>query len=60
MPKRARDCFPQAHYHDYLTEREYVGVIQGVEPDGRLCIRDLEASGKPCRYYKFKEVGYIL
>jgi BirA family biotin operon repressor/biotin-[acetyl-CoA-carboxylase] ligase len=50
----------QAHYHDYLTEREYVGVIQGVEPDGRLCIRDLEAPGKPYRYYRFKEVGYIL
>ena len=50
----------QAHYHDYLTEREYVGVIQGVEPDGRLCIRDLEAPGKPNRYYRFKEVGYIL
>ena len=50
----------QAHYHDYLTDREYVGVIQGVAPDGRLCIQDLEAPGKPLRQYWFKEVGYIL
>jgi len=50
----------QAHYHDYLTEHEYVGIIQGVAPDGRLCIQDLEAPGKPLRYYHFKEVGYIL
>lgn len=50
----------QAHYHDLLTDREYVGIIQGVAPDGRLCIRDLEAPGKPLRYYRFKEVSYIL
>ena len=49
-----------AHYHDYLTDREYIGIIQGVAPDGRLCIKDLEAPGKPLRYYWFKEVGYIL
>jgi len=49
-----------ARYHDYLQEREYVGIIQGVAPDGRLCIKDLEAPGKPLRYYRFKEVGYIL
>lgn len=50
----------QAHYHDLLTDREYTGIIQGVAPDGRLCIRDLEAPGKPLRYYRFKEVSYIL
>lgn len=50
----------QAHYHDLLTDREYIGIIQGVAPDGRLCIRDLEAPGKPLRYYRFKEVSYIL
>ena len=50
----------QARYHDLLTDREYTGVIQGVAPDGRLCIRDLEAPGKPLRYYRFKEVSYIL
>lgn len=49
-----------ARYHDYLTDREYIGIIQGVAPDGRLCIKDLEAPGKPLRYYWFKEVGYIL
>ena len=49
-----------ARYHDYLTDREYTGIIQGVAPDGRLCIQDLEAPGKPLRYYWFKEVGYIL
>lgn len=50
----------QARYHDLLLDREYTGVIQGVAPDGRLCIRDLEAPGKPLRYYRFKEVSYIL
>lgn len=49
-----------ARYHDLLTDREYTGIIQGVTPDGRLCIWDLEAPGKPLRYYRFKEVSYIL
>lgn len=49
-----------ARYHDLLTDREYTGIIQGVAPDGRLCIKDLEAPGKPLRYYRFKEVSYIL
>ena len=49
-----------ARYHDLLTDREYTGVIQGVAPDGRLCIRDLDAPGQPLRYYRFKEVGFIL
>ena len=49
-----------ARYHDLLTDREYIGIIQGVTPDGRLSIRDLEAPGKPLRYYRFKEVSYIL
>lgn len=49
-----------ARFHDLLEDREYWGRIQGVEPDGRLCIWDLEAPGKPYRYYRFKEVGYIL
>ena len=49
-----------ARYHDYLTDREYTGIIKGVAPDGRLMIWDLEAPGKPMRYYSFKEVGYII
>ena len=48
-----------ARYHDLLTDREYTGEIQGVEPDGRLCIKDLDAQGV-LRYYRFKEVSYIL
>ena len=50
----------QARYHDLLMDREYTGIIEGVAPDGRLCIRDLEYPGKPLRYYRFKEVSYIL
>ena len=46
-----------APYHDLLTGREYRGVIQGVEPDGRLHIRDLEGNDL---YYRFKEISYIL
>lgn len=49
-----------ARYHDLLTDREYIGIIKGVAPDGRLMIWDLEAPGKPMRYYRFKEVGYII
>ena len=49
-----------ARYHDLITDREYIGIIKGVAPDGRLMIWDLEAPGKPMRYYSFKEVGYIL
>lgn len=49
-----------ARYHDYLTDREFIGIIKGVAPDGRLMIWDLEAPGKPMRYYSFKEVGYII
>lgn len=49
-----------ARYHDLLTDRIFIGIVQGVAPDGRLCIKDLEAPGKPLRYYRFKEVGYIL
>lgn len=48
----------RARYHDLLTDREYTGVIQGVEADGRLRIRDLDASID--HLYRFKEVGYIL
>ena len=46
-----------APYHDLLTGRQYRGVIQGVEPDGRLHIRDMEGNDL---YYRFKEVSYIL
>ncbi|MBO4625541.1 MAG: biotin--[acetyl-CoA-carboxylase] ligase [Bacteroidales bacterium] len=46
-----------APYHDLLTDREYTGVIEGVEPDGRLHIRDTEGNDL---YYRFKEVSYIL
>ncbi len=44
-------------YHDLLTGREYCGVIEGVEPDGRLHVRE-EGGGD--HYYRFKEIGYIL
>jgi len=46
-----------ALYHDLLTDRQYRGVILGVEPDGRLHIRDEQGSDL---YYRFKEVSYIL
>ena len=46
-----------ALYHDLLTDRQYRGIIRGVEPDGRLHIRDEQ--GKDL-YYRFKEVSYIL
>ena len=46
-----------APYHDLLTDCRYRGIIQGVEPDGRLHIRDLEGNDL---YYRFKEVSYIL
>ena len=48
-----------ARYHDLLEDREYQGIIEGVEPDGRLRIRDIDAGGV-LRYYRFKEVGFIL
>ena len=46
-----------AQYHDLLTDREYRGVIEGVEPDGRLRVRSEEGQDL---YYRFKEVSYIL
>lgn len=46
-----------ARYHDLLTDREYQGVIEGVEPDGRLHIRNLDGGDY---YYRFKEVSYLL
>jgi len=46
-----------APYHDLLTDRQYRGVILGVEPDGRLHIQDEQGSDL---YYRFKEVSYIL
>lgn len=52
-----KDC--NARYHDYLEDREFWGILRGVEPDGRLRIDDLDAHGK-ARFYQFKEVGYIL
>jgi BirA family biotin operon repressor/biotin-[acetyl-CoA-carboxylase] ligase len=50
-------CGIPATYHDLLTDREYRGVIEGVEPDGRLHIKE---EGGPDHYYRFKEVSYIL
>ena len=47
-----------AKYHDLLTDEEYNGIIRNVEPDGRLHIYDKD-NGKD-RYYRFKEVSYIL
>ncbi len=50
-------CGVSALYHDLLTDREYRGVIKGVEADGRLHIQE-EGGGD--HYYRFKEVSYIL
>lgn len=50
-------CGVPAGYHDLLTDREYRGVIKGVEADGRLHIQE-EGGGD--HYYRFKEVSYIL
>ena len=50
-------CGIPATYHDLLTDREYRGVIEGVEPDGRLHIRE---EGGQDHYYRFKEVSYML
>ena len=47
-----------AKYHDLLTDEEYTGIIRNVEPDGRLHIYDKDNSKD--RYYRFKEVSYIL
>ena len=47
-----------AKYHDLLTDQVYIGIIRGVEPDGRLRIYDTDS--KTDRYYRFKEVSYIL
>ena len=47
-----------ARYHDLLTDEEYNGIIRNVEPDGRLHIYDKDNSKD--RYYRFKEVSYIL
>ena len=47
-----------ARYHDLLRDCEFTGVIQDVEPDGRLRVRDLSADRD--RLYRFKEVGFIL
>lgn len=46
-----------ARYHDLLTDEEFEGVIEGVEADGRLRIRDLQGRA---RLYRFKEVAYML
>ena len=48
----------RSRYHDLLTDKEYIGIIRGVEPDGRLHIYDTDNQGD--RYYRFKEVSYIL
>ena len=48
----------KASYRDMLSGREFTGVIEGVEPDGRLRLRDEDA--KRLQFYRFKEVSYIL
>lgn len=45
-----------ARYRDLPTGEEFSGVIEGVEADGRLRIRE----GERLRYYRFKELSYIL
>lgn len=49
-----------ARYRDMASGREYIGIIRGVDPEGRLMIQDLESAGKPVLHYRFKEVGYII
>lgn len=51
-----KDC--EAHYRDLLEDREYTGILRGVIPDGRLHIYDQDQQAD--RYYRFKEVSYIL
>ena len=46
-----------ARYHDLLLDEEFTGVLEGVAPDGRVCIRDNTGVQ---RLYRFKEVSYIL
>ena len=46
-----------AQYQDYLSEEQFEGVIEGVDADGRLIVRDL--TGRK-RRFRFKELGYIL
>ena len=48
-----------AVYHDLLRDVVYTGVIEGVGPDGRLCVRDVDAGGQ-LRHYAFKEISYVL
>lgn len=47
-----------ARYHDLLRDREFTGIIRGVDPEGRLHLTDSDAGED--RFYRFKEVGYIL
>ena len=46
----------EATYRDLCSGGEFRGVIQGVEPDGRLRVME----GESARYYRFKEISYIL
>lgn len=47
----------RARYRDLLLDQAFTGVIEGVEADGRLRIRDEEGLK---RHYQFKELSYIL
>lgn len=47
-----------ARYHNLLTDSFFTGVILGVEPDGRLRVRDA-GTGEEL-LFRFKELGYIL
>ena len=46
-----------APYRDLLQDREFTGVIEGVEPDGRLRVRNAEGRK---RFFRFKEISYLL
>ena len=46
-----------ARYRDLLREEEFTGIIEGVEPDGRLRLR---STAEEERQYRFKEISYIL
>lgn len=48
----------EAPYRDLLTGREFRGIIRGVTEDGRLQIQDADAREE--RFYRFKEISYIL
>ena len=46
-----------ARYRDLLLDQEFTGILEGVEADARLRIRDEEGRK---RFFRFKELSFIL